>query len=301
MNMRITHSLLAALMIASVVGCSDKKPPRPAKPAATEAAKYVAMARGKVEVQGGLLELKSLQTGRLVRLTVAEGDTVQRGAELAALDDRSARTELKAYEAELAQAQARQKAAEQRLPPARQRAQQLQKAARQGAVDPQQATEARQQVQQLESAQAVAKAGVEIARQHVALAKDQLAERVLHAPQAGTVVRVNATQGSLVSPEDARPLLVILPERPLQIRAELNESFVHRVKPGMTADVVLEAEPGQPPLKAHVTRLGDLFGSSHLDDDSQGHPNVRVVDCLLAFDQPPTLRIGQNVRVNFHE
>jgi multidrug resistance efflux pump len=299
--MRITHGLLAACLAVSLAGCSDKKPPRQPKPTATQTTAYVAMARGKVEVQGGLLELKPLQPGRLTHLAVAEGDTVERGAELATLDDQSARTELKTHEAELVQAKARQKAAEQRLPPARQRAQQLQRAARQGAVDPQQATEAQQQVQQFESAQAIAKAGVEIARQHVALARNRLAERVLHAPQAGTVVRVNATLGALVSPEDAKPLLVILPERPLQIRAELNESFVHRVKPGMTADVVLEAEPGQPPLKAHVTRLGDLFGSSQLDDGSQGHPNVRVVDCLLAFDQPPTLRIGQNVRVNFHE
>lgn len=292
---------LGGCLLATLLGCSEaQETPPPAGPVASESP-YAAIARGKVEVQGGLLDFKVVQSGRLDRLAVGEGSQVKQGAELGRLDDQAAQLESKAAEAELERAQALQGAAAQRLPSARQAAQRLQQAARLGASDAQHADNAAQQLQQLEAALAVAKTEVEIARQRLAQAKVHLAERTLFAPQAGTVVRVNATLGARVAPEDAQPLLVLLPARPLQVRAELNESMVARVRPGMAAEVVQDAAPEQPPLKAHVLRIGEVFGGSRLGDDNQMHNNVRVVDCLLAFDQAPTLRIGQNVRVNFHD
>ncbi|MPM27966.1 hypothetical protein SDC9_74483 [bioreactor metagenome] len=52
---------------------------------------------------------------------------------------------------------------------------------------------------------------------------------------------------------------------------------------------------------AKVVRISPVYGAAHLQDDAQRGP-VRVIECVLAFDQPPThARVGQNVRVSFHE
>jgi hypothetical protein len=55
------------------------------------------------------------------------------------------------------------------------------------------------------------------------------------------------------------------------------------------------------PLKAHVLRIGKVFGASTLEDDPQVRANTRSVECVLAFDQAPSmpLRIGQRVLVKF--
>jgi len=53
--------------------------------------------------------------------------------------------------------------------------------------------------------------------------------------------------------------------------------------------------------QARVTRISPLYGASRLDDETALRSNVRVVDCFLEFDQAPDLRVGQDVRVSFHE
>ena len=57
-----------------------------------------------------------------------------------------------------------------------------------------------------------------------------------------------------------------------------------------------------PAFTATSQRLGDLpLCEARLQDDAQRGP-VRVVECVLAFDQPPAnVKVGQNVRVSFHE
>lgn len=304
--MRYLSTLTASVVVSTILtGCFEqpKSSSAPKEPASAVAnpTTYQAMARGKVEVEGGLLEIKTAQSGQISRLAVTEGSKVKRGAELVELDAHVATLNLKTGEAELERALANQQAASQRLPAARQLTQRLQQASRLGASDAQRADDALQQQKQLEAAVAVANTEVNIARQQVAQAKERLAERTVFAPQAGTLVKVNTTLGAQVTPEDHAPLMVLLPDRPLLVRAELNESFVARVKLGMLADIVVEAAPDQPALKAHVIRIGEVFGNSHLNDDNPAHSSTRVVDCLLAFDQAPTLRIGQNVRVNFHD
>jgi hypothetical protein len=93
----------------------------------------------------------------------------------------------------------------------------------------------------------------------------------------------------------------MLPDAPRIVRAELNESFVGVVHDGMAAEVDDDSGSGMAPLKAHVLRVGNVFGASTLEDDPQVRANTRTVECVLAFDQQPAtpLRIGQRVVVKF--
>jgi multidrug resistance efflux pump len=288
---------------ALLAGCSDgrEKPQKRSHHERASAPAVVAMARGKIEVQGGLLAVKAGSAGRVVHVAVEEGERVEAGQVLLALDEAPAKQQVSIANAELKRAEAQHKAAAARVPAARELTQRLRQAANAGAADAQRVEDAQQSLQQLEAAVNIARADLAIAQARVAQQQLLLTERSVRAPQAGLVSKLNVTQGAWVSPEDAQSLAVLLPERPLQVRAELNERFIDRVSPGMTADIVLETDGPAAPLRAHVIRIGEVFSASQLDDDSGFRTNTRVVDCLLSFDMPPTLRVGQNVRVNFHE
>ena len=71
----------------------------------------------------------------------------------------------------------------------------------------------------------------------------------------------------------------------------------------MQADVVVDGDAGEGPglPAARIMRISPVYGTARLQDDTQRGP-VRVVECVLQFDQAPTgVRVGQNVRVSFHE
>jgi len=48
-----------------------------------------------------------------------------------------------------------------------------------------------------------------------------------------------------------------------------------------------------------VLRIGQVYGPATLENDPQIRANARTVECVLAFDQPQNLRIGQRVIVRF--
>lgn len=298
--------LVLAGVLLSAAGCSDRAdaPMRAAAASTTAAAgpHAVAMARGKVEVTGGLLDLMAPQDGTVESLAVAEGDEVRRGQVLLRLASDAARQDVAVAEAELQLAQARQQAQAARLPAARQLVQRLDEAARAGAADLQRHDDAVQTRQDIAAAVAVAAADVQVARQRLAQARGALARRVLAAPQDGTVVRVLAQPGAHADAQGGRPALVLLPHRPLQVRAELNESFAAAVRPGMRVSVAADTGAAGRPAAGRVLRLSPVYGASRLDDETTPpRVGVRVLDCFIAFDQTPDLRVGQDVRVTFHE
>jgi multidrug resistance efflux pump len=123
------------------------------------------------------------------------------------------------------------------------------------------------------------------------------------APADAEVIKVLVQAGNAVSAQDHQPAFVLLPERPLIIRAEVNESYVSRIKPGLAAEVTLEADPGQPALAASVLRVSRVLETGHLSEEPQ---MARAFECILALKQTPetlaqALRIGQTVLVKFND
>ena len=271
-----------------------------------------AVARGKIEMEGGLVELATAIDGTVHELLVKDGQSVQRGQLLLRLSDEASRADLSVAESEWRLAQARQKARQARLAPLKLTLTRWQTAAREGAADARSVDEAAQQLRDAQSEADVAAAEVKVAEARVEQLRVQRKRFELRAPEAGSVVRVRTHAGSQVA--TAQPVLTLLPNRPLLVRAELNESFAAAVREGMRATVVVDADSGSSTgagtgagvgagalPEAKVLRISPMFGAARLQDDAQRGPS-RVIECVLAFDTPPTnARVGQNVRVTFHE
>jgi RND family efflux transporter MFP subunit len=298
MSLRLLRPLIVLAAVAAMAGCShDDASDKAAKRAA--ATSYVAVARGRIDIEGGLLKLSMTRDGVVIDIKVHEGEHVRKGQLLAVLDTEPARLAVNSAEAEQKQAEAQAKLLESRIKAAEQRAQRLASAAAAGAGDSQSADDAHEAAQQLQGELDNARAAAALAAQKLAGARYELAQRSLTAPVDGQVVQRLIQPGATTSPQN--PAFVLLPDTPRMVRAELNESFVRAVSEGMQAEVVDDSGSGMPNLPAHVLRIGTVFGASTLEDDPLVRANTRTVECVLAFDQAPpaSARIGQRVLVHF--
>jgi multidrug resistance efflux pump len=259
---------------------------------------YVAVARGKVDIEGGLLNLSMPREGTLRKVAVHEGDHVKQGQLLAELDTEPAKLAIDAAQAQVAQAQAQLKMLGIKQAGAKLRAQRLAAAVAADAGDGQSADDAREALAQIGAEQQVAQAALSMASQKLDEARYELTQRSLFAPFDAEVVRMTAQPGASVSPSSG-PLFTLLPQKPRIVRAELNESFVGVIQPGMHAEVISDSGRGQDHWDAHVLRVGQVYGPATLENDPQIRANARTVECVLAFDQPQDLRIGQRVMVRF--
>ncbi|MBF9266790.1 HlyD family efflux transporter periplasmic adaptor subunit, partial [Paracidovorax cattleyae] len=162
------------------------------------------------------------------------------------------------------------------------------------------AEDAAQALRTAESDAAVAHAEAEVARRKLAQVRGQQARLELRAPEDGTVVHVRTQAGlRFATASGSHAAITLLPNRPLVVRAEINQSYAASVKPGMRASVTTDGDVTPAALPAaRVVRISPVLGTSRLQEDAQRGP-LRVVECVLEFDSPPEARPGQTVRVSF--
>jgi len=303
-----------AMVLVTLSACNDRSPAPPATVANANAiiggnapvagsatSANVAVARGRIEVQGGLVELAPLQEGLVESVTVQEGQHVKHGQVLLRLSPTASQAEVNVAQAELQLAEARIHARAQQLPNLRRTAERLAEASAAGAAEPQRAEEAAQAVRTAESDVAIARAEMDVSRQKLVLLRSQQGRLELRAPDDGTVVRVATQAGQRLTVASGQPAITLLPRRPLQVRAEVNESYAAAVKVGMQATVTTDGDAAPVTLPpARVLRISPVLGTARLQEDTQRGP-VRVVECILEFDKPlEDARPGQTVRVAFH-
>jgi macrolide-specific efflux system membrane fusion protein len=288
--------MLVVYLSFVVVGC-DRQPPPGAARAVNSA--YVAIARGWVDVEGGLVSVRAQRDGVVTSIHADEGDTVQTGQTLLEMGPQQAQIGVALAQAELAQAQAREKQFAARLPQAEARARRLVEAAHAGAASGESRDDAQMAVAQLRAEAAAARAASEASRQHMAAAQLELDARSVHAPVAGRILRRTVQVGDAVSAQSASPLFQLLPARRRIVRAELDEAFVDRIQPGMAAEILTEAD-STPMYIAHVVRIGEAYGASRASDDPADRSDLRSVPCVLTLDDANAkLRIGQRVLTRF--
>ena len=297
-------TLLTAALLA-LGGCSRGKETAsliPAAAAQTRSASPVAVARGKIDVEGGLLELAPATSGVVQQLLVKEGQQVQKGQVVLRLADEAAKADLAVADSEAQLAQTKLKTRQARLPALKSTLARWQAAAKEGAADLQNVDEAAQALRDAQAEAEIAAAEASVAKHRSEQLRALQQRHELRAPEAATVVRINAHAGSAV--QSGGNVMVLLPKRPLIVRAEVNESFVPAIREGMKATVLVDGDgtAGKPEFPmATVQRISPIYGTARLQDDTQRGP-VRVVESVLVFDQPPAnAKVGQNVRVSFHE
>lgn len=290
---RTAASLLIGVL-ASVTGCSDHHAD-PRTPQAS-APRYAAVARGRIDVEGGMLQLSSAQPGVVASVFAHAGDHVRRGQSLSKLQSAGAKAVITVAKGRLEQAQADVRLADVRLDAARKRAQILAQAAAAGADAGQNAVDAAAQVRQLSARHAAAKAAATVARGQLDEARYALAQHTLEAPAAGYVVKVHVQPGETVSPHSG-PMFTLLPDRPRIVIAELNSEFAGAVHAGMSAQVLLDNDTETPVGKARVVRIGKVFRPSTLTENPSQHAYTRTVTCVLRFLKPVDAHVGERVLV----
>jgi len=290
---------LAVAALLTLAACSKSAPNAPAgTPGSAPApAQFAAIARGRVDVEGGLVRLLAPRDGVLAELRIKAGDTVRQGDVVAVIDARQSELAAGVAKAELDQARARAAALRSKSAGLKLRAGRVSQAAQAGAATGQSADDARQALTELGADIAEAEAAIEVAQQHLKQAQYEVDVRSVRAPVSGRVVARPAHVGAVVSAQGGAEIATLLPDAPRIVRAELNEAFVTRVSVGMTASVVSEGDGGKS-WPAKVIRIGDVFGPSKLVEDAQETTDARDVECILelATDE---LRVGQRVQVRF--
>ena len=144
-----------------------------------------------------------------------------------------------------------------------------------------------------------AKSKVAGKRAQLQQAKDVLDEFCIKAPAAGTILRLSTSIGDLIGPTRPEPAIIFCPGRPEDriIRAEIEQEFAGKVKPGMLAVVQDDARlSGR--WEGEVQSVSDWFTHrrSPLLEPRQFN-DVRTLECIIKLKpgQPP-LRIGQRMR-----
>ena len=296
MNMA-TKSLCGAVCIAALTlaACGKNSSGQPATATPAPVASFAAIARGRVDVEGGLVRINASRDGVIGELPANVGDAVKQGDVLAVLDSRQVKILAGIAQAELGAATTHVAALRARLPGLERRASRVVAAASAGAATGQAADDARQAQTELQAEIAEGDAAVEAARQKIRAAQFEVEVRTLRAPVAAHVVERPIHLGDAVSAQAPTTLFVLLPDGPRIVRAELNDTFVANVKVGMTADIVPNSDDSKT-YSARVVRIGEVFGPSKLSEDPQELADARDVECILEL-QTADLRVGQRVQV----
>ncbi len=289
--MRLIVTLLGVLLLGSLMACSDSRVPSVKKDSS-----LAAIARGKIDIEGGLLNITVPEEGIVSEINVKVGDNIKAGDVLAKFNSEQESLALELAIAQINHSQLELDALKIRLKNSEQLAERWQTAAKEGAAQQAQADEAQQNLQQLHAEINSTKSTLEMANIKRKQAQHALSLRTLRAPQDAVVAKVAAQAG--ISANSSTPSFVLLPAKPVIVRAEINESFIGQIQKGSAASVSFEATPQTAQLEAHVVYIGKMLEAGHWGDEQQ--QTSRVVECILEFDQPQHYLIGQNVMVKFH-
>ncbi|PJI90533.1 biotin/lipoyl-binding protein [Sphingomonas koreensis] len=285
---------LMFLSAALLSGCGD-----PAElPAATATQRdFVAIAKGKIDVEGGVIRLAAQREGLIQAVFVEEGDRVKKGQVLAQIDTRQAELGVAQARADLGEAQARHGIAAARLQAAEREAKRLADLAATKAVPVQDADKARDEARVQRGELATAAAAIAVAREKLKRELFEIEARRIRAPLDGRIVRRSAKPGDGASTFNVTELFLLAPESDRIVRAELDEQFVSNVRPGQRARILLDYD-GKQAFAGQVLRLGEVFGARKLaNDDPNERQDMRVIEMVVSVRDSQALRIGQRVQV----
>jgi membrane fusion protein, macrolide-specific efflux system len=294
--MNASRFVLVAAALALAACSHSNAEHTPASTAAVTPA-YAAIARGQVDVEGGLIKITAPRDGRIAELHGEPGIGVKSGDVLAKFDTHQAELNAGVAQAEVDQAQAHATALRTKVAGVKLRAERAAEAAQAGAATQQAADDAKQVQAELNAEIGEADAALEASKQKLKQARHEVDVLTLRAPVDARVVARTAHLADVVSVQSNAALFTLLPDAPRIVRAELNEAFLAKVAVGMSADVT--AEDGSDKVyKATITRIGDVFGPSKLTEEAQEASDTRDVECILRLDSD-ALRVGQRVQVRF--
>ncbi len=279
---------------AALTSCAGNQAAADAPASAAPPAGLV-YAKGRIDIEGGLIRLAASRDGLVKEVAVEEGQRVRQGDILAVIEDRPARLALAVARAELAQSRAALPPLRVRLGAAERESTRLESLLRSEAAARTEVDHARDQAALLHAEIAVAESAVVTAAARLRAGEYEVDQRIVRAPLDGWIVKRQARPGDGVSTLNVTPLFVFAPDAPRIVRADLDERFVEKVRSGQNAEVVLEADETRV-FPGKMLRVGQVFGVKMPTGEPGERVDQRVVECVVSVEDQ-TLRIGQRVLV----
>jgi HlyD family secretion protein len=306
------------------------------KPKATPKSVWAASAPGRVEAVGGEIRISPQAPGRIAEVLVGLNDKVAAGDLLMRLDDEELIGRVHSASAEAAvrkrdrdntdaggrPAQDRRTAedgvatAERQLVQAREEADRLLRARRDStAADPaldkarEAVTRAKDKLEQARTAlrKALAvdglpapsrlEAALTAARAELSAADAALERTRIRASSAGTVLQTNAKAGEMATPSPENVLFVVGNLASLQVRAEIEERDIGKVRVGQAAVIRSDAFQGKD-FEGRIASLAQALGPSRIGQRGPRKPtDVDVLEVLIDLAGQPPLLPGMRVDV----
>lgn len=266
--------------------------------AAVKPSPYAAIANGKADVEGGLIQVAARRAGVVRDVLVQEGDVVRKDQVLARLEDDEPRLASERSSAEVRQARAALALLDVQRSAAQRELRRLEGLAPSNFVAAQKLDQARDGVREAEArimAQQAVVATAE-ARYHEARYDQELS--IIRAPADGRIVRRYANPGAGASTLNVSNMFDLEPGSGRIVRAEIPEGSLSVVNIGQTVQMSPESDPTKV-FSGKVLRRAAVFGARKLQsDDPNEKTDDRVVEVVVDSTGAPFL-IGQRVLVKF--
>jgi multidrug resistance efflux pump len=259
---------------------------------------FAAIANGKADVEGGVIEVAARRAGVLAEVMVNEGDRVVRGQILARQESDQPRLAVLSAEASVKQFQSQMNLTSVNLNAAKREYERLVKLAPDNFVATQRLDQAKDTIHQFEAQLQAEQAAVDISRARLAEARYDLEMTVIRAPVNGKILRRYANPGGGASTLNVSNMFDIEPDALRIIRSEIVESSIPDVRVGQAVEIVPEVDQTKLYVGT-VIRIAGTFGARKLKSDGNTEASdERVVEVVVAADKTPFL-IGQRVLVKF--
>lgn len=259
---------------------------------------YAAVANGKADVEGGIIQIAARRGGVVREVLVQEGQRVTAGQVLARQEDDEARLALSRAQAEVAQAESQLASIQVDLRTAQREFGRTKTLVDSGYASSQRLDQQRDQIATAQARLESQQAQVQTARARMNEAAYNLELTVIRAPLAGRIVRRYANPGSGASTLNVSTMFDLEPDAPRIVRAEIVESDIPNISEGQQVEISPEGNPDQVYV-GRVLRRAAVFGARKLaSDDPSQRSDERVVEVVVAYDNAPLL-IGQRVLVKF--
>lgn len=294
--------VLVAVVVSGGLFMQGQAKARKAQAAAAAAQEkpspYAAIANGKADVEGGIIQVAARRAGVVREVLVQEGEEVKKGQVLARLEDDEPRLASARAEAQVRQARASLALLQVQLAAAQRELRRLQGLAPSNFVAAQKLDQARDAVREAEARILAQKATVATAGAAFNEARYDQELSIIRAPADGRIIRRYANPGAGASTLNVSNMFDLEPHTGRIVRAEIAEGSLPFVKIGQTVQMSPESDPTKV-YPGTVLRRAGVFGARKLQsDDPNEKTDDRVVEVVVDSSQTPFL-IGQRVLVKF--
>ena len=277
---------------------AEKKKKLEAAAAQEEPSPYAAIAQGKADVEGGVIQVAARRQGIVREVYVQEGDQVVAGQPLAKQEDDEPRLAAQTATANLASARAQLALYQVQLRTAQREYKRLQGLAASNYVAAQKLDAAQDAISQANANIGAQSAAIQVAGAQLSQSRYQQELTVIRAPANGRIARRYANPGAGASTLNVTSMFDLEPNTQRIVRAEIVEADIPNVTHGQEVEIQPEGDPDKTYV-GKVLRTARVFGARKLaSDDPSQRSDERVVEVVVSADSAPFL-VGQRVLVKF--